>query len=293
MVTAPEAPPGDEDADGLSDGAVTVPGVPPGEPTDVEGTLDGSDSGDSLNNERATTTSDDVAGVHDDPHVRSLNNEQFDIRRPAVYRLLRLPHDQGLPASFELSAEMGSDSESPCGVYVRSATLSGAWLDGRTLRVRPLARDKAGTNTAGTGTTSNFSLQVSGQQWRSFVRAEAGTVIIEATTGRFRARFLWREQYGERAEGQALEFRLGEEAQATVTISQASHQALNVDVARLGSLGEARLGGVLGTEGHDVAAEEESDECKASRYPGPAYERRWASWVHGDARSSALRASWD
>lgn len=209
----------------------------------------------------------DAANMRDDPHVNNLRNERFDIRRPSEYLLLRVPLDERLPAAMELTAGVAADGNTECGVYVRNVTFRGTWFNGQTVRIRPHTRNQVGSNQAGDQTRTNFSLQVSEQQvseprWRSFSREEAGSHIDEASTEQVDARFLMREQFGERLEGQALEFRLGEAAQATIVVSQAAHQALNIEMKHLSKLGEDRIGGLLGTEAHDKGIEEDTYQCK-------------------------------
>jgi len=210
----------------------------------------------------------DSASVHDDPHVSNLRNERFDIRRPSEYQLLRVPLDERLPAAMELTAGMDADgSSTKCGVYVKNVTIRGTWFNGKTVHIRPHTRDRAGSNQVGGETLTNFSLQVSEQQvskqqWRSFSREEAGSLISEASTEQVVARFVMREEFGERLEGQALEFRMGEAAGASVVVSQAAHQALNIEMRHLSRLGADRIGGLLGTESHDREVEEDTYECK-------------------------------
>jgi len=245
----------------------------------------------------AAAASGDAATVHDDPHVSNLRNEHFDIRKPSEYQLLRVPLDERLPAAMELTAGMEADDSTKCGVYVRNVTFRGTWFNGQTVRIRPHTRDQAGSNQAGNETRTDFSLQVSEQQvsrqrWRSFSREEAGSRIREASTEQVEARFIMREEFGERLEGQALEFRMGEDAEATIIISQAAHQALNIDMRHLRKLGEDRMGGLLGTEEHDKEIEEDTVECKVEAAAKHRVERRAQELPSERPGASRLRASW-
>jgi len=236
--------------------------------------------------------------VHDDPHVSNLRNERFDIRRPSEYQLLRVPLDERLPAAMELTAGMDADgSSTKCGVYVKNVTIRGTWFNGKTVHIRPHTRDRAGSNQVGGETLTNFSLQVSEQQvskqqWRSFSREEAGSLISEASTEQVVARFVMREEFGERLEGQALEFRMGEAAEATILISQAAHQALNIDMRHISKLGQDRIGGLLGTEAHDKDIEEDTVECKAEAAKKHMVEKKAEELLSEMLGSSRLKASW-
>jgi len=239
----------------------------------------------------------DNADVKDDPHVNNLRNERFDIRKPSEYLLLRVPLDEQLPAAMELTAGVAADGITECGVYVKNVTFRGTWFNGQTVRIRPHTRNVAGSNQAGDQTRTNFSLQVSEQQvskqqWRSFSREEAGSLISEASTEQVVARFVMREEFGERLEGQALEFRMGEAAEATILISQAAHQALNIDMRHISKLGQDRIGGLLGTEAHDKDIEEDTVECKAEAAKKHMVEKKAEELLSEMLGSSRLKASW-
>jgi len=247
----------------------------------------------------------DNADVKDDPHVNNLRNERFDIRKPSEYLLLRVPLDEQLPAAMELTAGVAADGITECGVYVKNVTFRGTWFNGQTVRIRPHTRNVAGSNQAGDQTRTNFSLQVSEQQvsqprWRSFSFEEAGSIISEASTGQVGARFFMREEFGKRLEGQALEFRMGEAAGASVVVSQAAHQALNIEMRHLSKLGADRMGGLLGTESHDREVEEDTYECKmevAKRQPNMRISHddvseKMRRRVREGRESSVLKVSW-
>jgi len=239
----------------------------------------------------------DSAEVKDDPHVNNLRNERFDIRKPSEYLLLRVPLDEQLPAAMELTAGVAADGNTECGVYVKNVTFRGTWFNGQTVRIRPHTRNMAGSNQAGDQTRTHFSLQVSGQlvpqpRWRSFSFEEAGSIISEASTGQVGARFFMREEFGKRLEGQALEFRMGEAAEATILISQAAHQALNIDMRHISKLGQDRIGGLLGTEAHDKDIEEDTVECKAEAAKKHMVEKKAEELLSEMLGSSRLKASW-
>merc|ERR1719291_1556712 len=108
---------------------------------------------------------------------------------------------------------------------------------------------------------TSFSFQLGDSAWRSFTHNDSLHVV-----GQLGVRFVWREQYGQRVEAQSLEFSVGEGGHSAVlSISQASHQALNVDMWGMGRLGYSKMGGVLGTEGHSPSIAEPTLECKAAR----------------------------
>jgi len=241
------------------------------------------------------------ASLLNDPHVTNLNGERFDIRMPSSdCTLLRLPYSEHLaedPAMLELSASVDTDGVRACGLYVKGVTLSGSLLGNRVVRVRPHTRNACGSNQAGNETVTNFSLQVGGSGWRGFSRGVVGAEIPEASAGLLRSRFVWREAFGERVEAQSLELRVGEgERQAVFTISQAPHQALNIEIQRLGALGHRRVGGALGTEGRDTSLEQPSLSCRLATAP-PAGARARASAGFGSglaaAPASSMSAAWE
>jgi len=211
----------------------------------------GDDTGQSGDDTGQSSDPGDTASVVGDPHVTNLNGERFDIRMPSPEcTLLRVPYSEEEPEMLELRASMDTDALQTCGLYVRAVVLRGSLLDNQVVRVRPHTRNAEGSNQAGNETKTNFSLQVGNSSWMDFSREDIGTNIPEASVGFLRARFVWREAFGQRVEAQGLEFRLGEGKRPVVlTISQAPHQALNLEVKHLGILGHRRVGGALGTAG--------------------------------------------
>jgi len=245
----------------------------------------------------AAPTAEGTASVRNDPHVTNLNGESFDIRMPSSdCTLLRLPYSEEDPRMLELSASMDTDGVRACGLYVKGVTLSGSLLGGRVVRVRPYTRNAGGSNQAGNETVTDFSLQVGGSGWRGFSRGDAGALIPEASAGLLRSRFVWREEFGERVEAQSLELRVGEgERPAVFTISQAPHQALNIEIQRLGALGYRRVGGALGTEGRNSSLEQPSLSCRlATAPPAVSGARVFPGFGSGlaAAPASSMSAAW-
>ena len=103
-----------------------------------------------------------------DPHVALLGGDRFDVNQPADYVLLRAPLEYSQPALLELRGTMEPEGSQPCGLYMKAATLSGTWFGEAIVQVRPLKRNNAGSNTAGTSTVWPFSMQVSPDgSWKS------------------------------------------------------------------------------------------------------------------------------
>jgi len=204
-----------------------------------------------------------LATIKDDPHVCALSGECYDIREPSRYALLRVPSDEQEPPVFELSADLDTDGVRPCGLYVKNITLGGSWLDGQVVRIRSHTRDVGGSNVAGSRALTNFSLQLGNSPWMSFAREDSGRQVAEV--GHLAVRFVWREQYGQNLEAKSLEFTVGgRNHSARLTISQASHQALNLEMWGMGRLGYSRIGGMLGTDGHLDSIERPTLECRAA-----------------------------
>ncbi|CAK0902592.1 unnamed protein product [Prorocentrum cordatum] len=236
----------------------------------------------------SSTTGSNQASVRDDPHVCTLSGDCYDIRVPSEYTLLRLPYNDQEPADLQVLADFDTDGVRPCGLFVKHIALTGSWLNHQVVRIRPYTRDVGGSNWAGSKVITNFSLQLGSSPWRSFTQKESLQVV--AVVGQVTVRFVWSEQYGQRMEAQSLQFLVGQGAQPGVlTISQASHQALNLDMLGMGRLGCSRVGGALGTEGHSTALEEPSRECRAA---GSVDTRRQKRGAVQPERASTLRASW-
>jgi len=254
----------------------------------LTGPLAGSSMPPTTSSAPATGTTSSPATVHDDPHVCALTSECFDIRDPSEYVLIRLPADVQEPPVLTLRADIGTDGVRPCGLFVKHVVLSGAWLDNLRLRVQPYTRDVGGSNWVGNKVMTNFSLQLGSSPWRSFTRSDSNRQV--AVVGRLVVSFVWREQFGQRMEAQSLELSLGEgNRTAKLTISQASHQALNLDMHGFGQLGYSRMGGVLGTEGHSLSIEEATSECKAST---SHVSQRHLLGQPPPERASTVRVSW-
>jgi hypothetical protein len=194
---------------------------------------------------------------------------------------------------LKLSADLDTDGVRPCGLFIKSLTLSGSWLNDQVVRIRPYTRNAGGSNWAGTATRTNFSLQLGDTPWRSFTQQDSFVGHL-AVVGRVGIRFVWREQYGQRMEAQSLEFSVGEGGRsALLTVSQASHQALNLDMWGLAHLGHARIAGVLGTEGHPDSIEEPVHECRAlASSANPDATRRQKLQAARTESASTLKASW-
>jgi len=238
-----------------------------------------------------------AATVSNDPHVTNLNGESFDIRMPSAdCTLLRVPYGEEGPPLLRLSASMDTDGVRACGLYVKAVTLSGTLLGDQVVRVRPHTRNAGGSNQAGNETRTNLSLQVGSSGWRDWRRESVGADIAAARVGLLRARFLWREAFGRRLEAQALELRVGAgERPVVITVSQAPHQALNLEIGRLGLLGHQRIGGALGTEGRTASLEQPSLRCRraASTPTGRVAAGRGLSSGIAPAPASSMSASWE
>ncbi|CAK0848714.1 unnamed protein product [Prorocentrum cordatum] len=99
-------------------------------------------------------------------------------------------------------------------------------------------------------------------RWIS-VGESAAEDVTEATSDGVQVRAIRREAFGKRVEAQAFELRVH---RATLVVSQASRQALNVQMSGVPSLAAGgQVGGLLGTSRHDKAIEKFTPECSASR----------------------------
>jgi len=240
------------------------------------------------NTDATTSTTTALGAVTNDPHVASLGGDRFDVNQPADYVLLRAPLEYSQPALLELRGTMEPEGSKPCGLYMKAATLSGTWFGEAIVQVRPLKRNNAGSNTEGNSTVWPFSMQVSPEgSWKSLADFTAES-SSEALTGMVKITAEKIEEYGELLEGQAFTFHIGKtDRPATITISQAAHQALNVEMANMQALGHQTLGGLLGTEKHSKGVEELTEACKAHR----ASANEWRA-SRKSLEVSRMSASW-
>jgi len=220
------------------------------------------------------------AGAKDDPHMTNLAKEEFAVNQPGNYTLLRVPADMRLPPLLEITAAILPSGESECGMFIRKIALFGEWLGGHMVQVRSLRRNQAGSNIAGNETVWPFALRVSssesaaGEAWISFdslsddspLALNLSHAINSQLPDVFRISAFRREEFGFLREAETFEFGIGTPGhQALIHVAQASHQALNVELARAKNLGATRLAGLLGTERRDPRIEVLTDGCRAER----------------------------
>jgi len=245
----------------------------------------------------STPAPTDEVNATDDPHLVSLSGKKFDVNMPGSYVLIRAPQDGRLPAKLELSASVRPFAGDPCGLYIQAVELSGEWLGDQVVRVVPLQRDVEGSNGAGSSTLRPFSVRVQARRGDSYADAgeyeQWGDVNNKSRglSGRVRLAAVWRQVYadaGRTQEAQAFQFRIrgsGAGYDATLEVAQAAHQALNFRATNLRSLGFEELGGLLGTEDHDLSVEQVADSCKQFRAK--------PSRLSAGRRGSSMAASWD
>lgn len=242
------------------------------------------------------------ASATGDPHVSSVTGRKFDVNLPGGYVLIRAPQDPRLPAKLEVNATLATSGGAACGLYIKSIRLGGEWLANQLVDVRPLQRDVEGGNAAGTRTVRPFSVRIQEaaqleapgaeyEPWKDLDRR--GRLL----TGRVRLVPAWRQVHadaGRTQEAEAFRFNIrgeGAEQATSLEVAQGAHQALDVRAGGLRQLGFARIGGLLGTEEHDRAVEQFTDECKAQRMS--AITSRWTKASAVAPRTSSMAASWD
>lgn len=215
-----------------------------------------------------------------DPHVKNLLGERFDVNQPGDYMLLRLPQDHQKPALIKVDGLMLTDKDSACGLFIKLLTVTGDWLAGKAVQVRPHKRNLAGGNNAGNATVWPFAIKVSSTSspdagpWIPPSTFNSETGGIAALTDKVSISARYREEYGDNLENQTYEFRFGAEPlsdqAAVLTVAQAPHQALNVELSRLGELRRTHgnVGGLLGMEKHDRQIERLTRECQVARMGG-------------------------
>lgn len=214
------------------------------------------------------------AGARDDPHATSLTGQKFDINQPGGHVLLRVPLDPARGPLLSLSATVGPDSErgmGACRLYIRRLAISGEWLGGKAVEVFAHTRNVAGWNGAGNATVRPFSMtthldasQMGNGTWEQFADVEAREDSTLAVSQKVSV--VAKRQGGFRnLENQSLVILIsGSGPPAVITVSQAFHQALNVDMTNMVGLGFPKMGGLLGTEGHASVLEEKTAACMAA-----------------------------
>jgi len=180
--------------------------------------------------------------------------------------MLRVPVELSEPASLELRAVMQADEKKPCGLYMKAVIMDGMWFGGAIVQVRPLKLNRAGSIGAGNRTEWPFSMQVSPEgPWKSLAEfeAEGGS---EALTDMVKVTVEEREEFGKHLEGQAFSVHIGKTGKpASIVVSQAQHEALNMELVNMQALQQRTLGGLLGTEKHSKGVEELTEGCKEDK----------------------------
>merc|ERR1719188_765914 len=175
---------------------------------------------------------------------------------------------------------------------MKAVIMDGTWFGGAIVQVRPLKRNRAGSIGAGNRTEWPFSMQVSPEgPWKSLAEfeAEGGS---EALTDMVKVTVEEREEFGKHLEGQAFSVHIGKTGKpASIVVSQAQHEALNMELVNMQALQQRTLGGLLGTEKHSKGVEELTEACKEFK----AAEKADAATLRREqstSDASRLSASW-
>jgi hypothetical protein len=230
-----------------------------------------------------------------DPHVTNLIGASFDVNQPGEHVLLRTPFDESLPPQLEVRASMRPAHASPCGLWITEVSLGGEWLGGGEIRVHASSQGSAD------GTPDRFALlwrsastPVS-RNWRPW--AEFGKNVEEVLSSNVTVRPTFRAFRGAAAvrDRRIFELLIGAapaiDERLSIVVAQASRRAaLDVQATRLGRLGVARFGGLLGTEEPDLAVEELSPECAAHLRSGGKTAHSEREHVVADSAGSSAQA---
>jgi len=241
--------------------------------------------------QQAATPAPADGNVLNDPHVTNLARERFDINQPATYVMLRMPMEPQKTAKFEMRALMQADGSKPCGLYMKAVMLNGSWFGDAVVQVRPLKRDREGSNGAGSKTEWPFSVQTSPEgPWKSFaeLQGEGGVVAL---TDMVKITAEQKADLGDLLEAQTVSVSIGKKGKpASIVVSQAQHQALNMELVNMQALGNGAIGGLLGTEKHSKGVEQLTEACKEFKAAEKADEAVLRVQRNPDA--SRLSASW-
>jgi hypothetical protein len=206
----------------------------------------------------------------------------FDVNQPGEHVLLRTPFDESLPPRLEVRATVKPARASPCGLWITEVIVVG----GGEIRVH--------TPTHGSvdDAPDRFALLwrpagAPALRWRPW--AEFGKNVEDVLSNNVTVRPTFRAFQGAAAvrNRRIFELLIGaapmmDDRVSIVVAQSCRHAALDVQATRLGRLGVARFGGLLGTEEHDPAVQELSSECRAS---SSAFRRK-------NETAAGMAASW-
>jgi hypothetical protein len=209
-----------------------------------------------------------------DPHVTNLIGASFDVNQPGEHVLLRTPFDEDRPPQLEVRASIRPAPASPCGLWITEVTFGGEWVGGGEIRVHTSTQgsaDDAPGHFALLWRSAGAPVSPRWRPWAEFGKdmeeVLSSNVTVRPTFGAFQGAAAVRDR-------RIFELLIGAaptmDERLSIVVAQASRRAaLDVQATRLGRLGVARFGGLLGTEEHDPAVEELSSECvSATKHSG-------------------------
>jgi len=229
-----------------------------------------------------------------DPHLINANGDKYDVNQPGEHTLVRVPRDRKLSALLEMNVSLQAGDNEICGIWIQRVQFSGALFDNSVVNVWPQVQSDSGGHCPGSLIMRPFSFQVEGGAHGpvtgSYVREHSHTwddyKAPDMTVGAPAWTFTsdnstcvdilpsFRKSLADRGlalEAEAFMFSIrachaAKDVLASVEVSQRNvsrscHQALDVRVRHLEGLGVKRIGGLLGTEGHDAQIEQFPSEC--------------------------------
>ncbi|CAK0884313.1 unnamed protein product [Prorocentrum cordatum] len=216
-----------------------------------------------------------------DPHLVNLQGEHFDINHGGRFVLLRIPQDVSKPVEIALEAQIRPEHGKPCTTYITQVELFGAWLGDQSLQVRSYLRSHSVLDAdefLGMRVVNRRS--DSEKPWENITdwTDEAEVVFGDAGNSDFRLTLTtthWhsrkRERRGSPTVGGQFLVRLtnvwhNESAEVRIRQDLPTQEHLNVAVRRLGVLGRADIGGLLGFDSHPASLE---DSRRHAGVPAP------------------------
>jgi len=217
-----------------------------------------------------------------DPHLVNLQGEHFDVNHGGEFDLLRIPQAAGKPVEVAMRATIRPEYGRPCTTYITEVELYGSWLGNRSVQMRSHLRShsKDDADRYLSLRVLNHSASPEEVPWKNITDwTDEGYVLSGHTRrDRFKVTLSKTQWYSHKAKPgarnaagqftvhiQTISNKSDESAMIVVRQDLPEQEHLNVAVRRLGALGRADIGGLLGFDPHPESLEEVTPECHRHR----------------------------
>jgi hypothetical protein len=236
-----------------------------------------------------------------DPHLVNLQGEHFDVNHGGEFDLLRIPQAADKPAEVAMRATIGPEYRKPCTTYITGVEFYGSWLGNRSVQVRSYMRShsKDDVDKLLSLRVLNHGASPEEVPWTNIADwTDEGYVLsghpkrkqIKVTLSKTQ----WHSNKGKHGalsvagqfviNIQKVSKKFNESAMVVVRQDLPEQEHLNVAVRKLGALGRADIGGLLGFDPHPKSLEEVTPECQRHRdgldnkkgpQTKPSWKTRW------------------